>query len=285
MTFCAIFCYVEVNFSRNEFGKQYQSSFGTLITNRARGDHSASLAATMSSTHLQYSDRFARRAGDDITECFVRRAVHDRNKPLIRRAPKVPCRQCPCECASKFRVTNTTQFATSPVPCRFRGSGEPRRTSFSLNQTWRHAPQANHVFLADPCRSSHAWKKDISKVRHVTRASKLSRTGVSASTSVGVRKRTIRSRPARSCAMRTRDATTANAARGRVGWVRGRTVAALCGYDTHAGQAPRRSLCDDHMWAVHLACKLYRLQLPLPSITTIYGLVHPSSKWKFELDE
>src|SRR6266576_45676 len=82
-----------------------------------------------------------------------------------------------------------SRLVTSPGPLSIsRSNGEPRTTSFSLNQTETPSDSSRSCSsFAGPLRSSHAWQRKTSRRSgRSARFSTLSRTGVSARTSAGV---------------------------------------------------------------------------------------------------
>src|SRR5438034_6577909 len=95
----------------------------------------------------------------------------------------------PCRRRSSAGVTSTipTRDFASPLSIS-RSNGEPRTTSFSLNQTETPSDSSRSCSsLAGPLRSSHAWQRKTSRRSgRSARFSTLSRTGVSARTSAGV---------------------------------------------------------------------------------------------------
>src|SRR5436190_3617771 len=95
----------------------------------------------------------------------------------------------PCRRRSSAGVTSTipTRDFASPLSIS-RSNGEPRTTSFSLNETETPSDSSRSCSsFAGPLRSSHAWQRKTSRRSgRSARFSTLSRTGVSARTSAGV---------------------------------------------------------------------------------------------------
>src|SRR5438105_8713209 len=95
----------------------------------------------------------------------------------------------PCRRRSSAGVTSTIQTLDFASPLSIsRSNGEPRTTSFSLNQTETPSDSSRSCSsFAGPLRSSHAWQRKTSRRSgRSARFSTLSRTGVSARTSAGV---------------------------------------------------------------------------------------------------